>query len=221
MRKRRRRIQASITIGAVMLVTILFVINILSASSNLVGDERPSRTATQDETVWTEVPADVISVDPVTFEPEIVEYIPDVSGIEETYISDEAYSACIRYGAEYGIASELLMAMIEIESQGDPQAFNGTDYGLMQVAQKWHYDRMKRLGAMDLFDTDQNIHVGTDYLAELFNEYEDVGFVLMIYNMGYNTAEHYYNEGIISEYAQSVTARADELTILHTYGGVN
>lgn len=161
------------------------------------------------------------NVENVESEINFIEYIPDISGIEETYISDEAYSACVKYGTDYNISAELLMAIVETESRGVPDAENAGCKGLIQVSERWHRDRMARLRVTDLLDTEQNIHVGTDYLAELFNKYEDVGFVLMIYNMGYEKANNYYSQGIISEYAQNVTARADELTILHTYGGVN
>lgn len=217
---RKRKVQAAITICAVMIVTILFVIRVFAASvtkefKSEITEVIREECYTRDVAVLEDTSADI-----VTQKVEATESIPDVSGIEETYISDEAYSACIRYGNEYNILPELLMAMIERESEGNPNAYNGTDSGLMQVAQKWHYDRMERLGVTDLFDTDQNIHTGADYLAELFNDYEDVYLVLMAYNMGYETAYKYYSQGVISEYAQEVAARADELFLLHTYGGV-
>lgn len=146
-------------------------------------------------------------------------YIPDVSGIEETYLSDEIIAACEKWGEEYHILPELLEAMVEKESSGDKDAYNGVDAGCLQVAKRWHYDRMERLGCPDLFDVDQNIHVGADYLAELFDRYEDVYLVLMVYNMGDETALGHYENGVYSEYAQEITSRAWELEVLHEYGG--
>lgn len=219
---RKRKMQTAITFSLVIAVTALFVIRVFAAAPPDVVQEATD-TATQGEAVtvvMVEAAADAVASLP-TSTPHVAEYIPDVSGIEETYISDEAYSACIRYGDEYNIAPELLMAVIERESRGDPHAFNGADAGLMQVSQKWHYDRMERLGVVDLFDTDQNIHTGTDFLAEIFRENDDVYFVLMAYNMGYETAYRYYNQGIISKYAREVTERADNLSLLHTYGGID
>lgn len=220
---RRRKAQVVITIGTIIAVTVIFVIKVFAVVPSVMPEAKSEGmldTATQIEVVCVGSVADVAGASPPIIIPEVVEYIPDVSDIEETYISDEAYSACVCYGNEYNILPELLMAMIERESGGNPNANNGTDSGLMQVAQKWHYDRMERLGVTDLFDTDQNIHTGADYLAELFNDYEDVCLVLMVYNIGYETANDYYSQGIISEYAQEVTARADELFLLHTYGGI-
>lgn len=215
---RRRKAQFVVTIAVVVSVTVLFVLRVIVEPGNRANDgmaTQPKETQTH-----TGVAVKVIEMQSPVTEQETVKYIPDVSGIEESFISDDAYSACIRYGTEYGIAPELLMAMIERESRGDPGAYNGTDSGLMQVAQKWHYGRMERLGVTDLFDTDQNIHVAADFLAELFDRYKDVALVLMVYNMGYEKAYEYYSQGIISEYAQTITVRADELTLLHTYGGV-
>lgn len=220
MRKRlkimcKRKVQFAVTIAVVVFVTILFVLRVTATPASSINDN-----ATRQEETRVKVVTKIVEMPSPVTEQKMAEYIPDVSGIKETYISDEAYSACVRYGIEYSITPELLMAIIERESRGDPSAYNGTDAGLMQVAQKWHYDRMERLGVTNLFDTDQNIHVAADFLAELFDRYKDVSLVLMVYNMGYETAYEYYSQGVISEYAQAIIARADELSLLHTYGGV-
>ena len=62
-----------------------------------------------------------------------------------TYISEDAQEACVKYGEEYGICPELLMAMIELESSGRPDAESGGCKGLMQISDRWHKDRMERL----------------------------------------------------------------------------
>lgn len=142
---------------------------------------------------------------------------PPILDISETYISDEAYRACVIYGNEYGVEPELLMAVIERESSGKPTAENGNCLGLMQVSSYWHADRMERLGCTDLYDTIENIHVGTDYLAELLDRYENVYLALMVYNMGDATAIELFEQGIYSQYATSIVARAEELKELHKY----
>ena len=67
---------------------------------------------------------------------------------------DEKYGAyCEEIGAMYNICPELLEAIIEHESSGNPNAVGADgDIGLMQVVPKWHKDRMERLGVSDLTD---------------------------------------------------------------------
>lgn len=134
----------------------------------------------------------------------------------DTYISQTARSACIKYGDVYAICPELLMSVTEQESSGNAGAENGNCKGLMQVDITCHTDRMDRLGCTDLFDEAQNIHVAADYLSELFQKYEDIYMVLMCYNMGETAAGKLFAEGIyVSDYAVEVCGRAEELERLH------
>lgn len=127
-----------------------------------------------------------------------------------TYISEDAQEVCAKYGEEYGICPELLMAIIERESAGQVDAENGGCKGLMQISDRWHMDRMERLGVTDIYDVDGNIHVGTDYLAELFEEYGEVTTVLMVYHGERNAVEKSEN-GEISKYADWILTRSAEL----------
>jgi soluble lytic murein transglycosylase-like protein len=124
-----------------------------------------------------------------------------------TYISEDAQEACVKYGEEYGICPELLMAMIERESSGRPDAESGGCKGLMQISDRWHKDRMERLEVTDIYDVDGNIHVGADYLTELFEKYEDVGIVLMVYHGEKNAA----TKTELSDYADWILTRSAEL----------
>lgn len=135
---------------------------------------------------------------------------------DDTYISDTAYNVCVEYGEEYNICPEFLMAVIEKESGGQADARNDGCIGLMQINAKWHKDRMERLGAKDLYDEEQNIHVAVDYLSELFEKYEEAYLVLMCYNMGEYKAQQLFDKGIYeSNYAISICERAEELERLH------
>lgn len=124
-------------------------------------------------------------------------------------------------GAEYNICPELLQAIIERESRNNPKATNGGCIGLMQVSEKWHADRMERLGVTDLYDSYSNILVGTDYLAELWREAskkgygDDLYYVLMRYNMTADSANRLYESGIYSDYAISISERSAELEREH------
>lgn len=116
---------------------------------------------------------------------------------------------------EYGICPELIMAIAETESTYNPSAKNGQCKGLMQVSEKWHGDRMDKLGVADLYDPYGNILVGVDYLSELADEYEDVGLSLMVYNGGHAYAMRIYEKGELSNYANKILERSAELERLH------
>ena len=134
--------------------------------------------------------------------------------ITDTYISRQAYDACVVFANEYCICPELVMAIIERESKGDPNATNCSCKGLMQISEKWHVDRMDRLGVTDIYDTVGNIHVGVDYLSELFLKYEDAATVLMVYH-GEKDAVSKASRGEISDYAKCILYRSQELEKLH------
>lgn len=136
------------------------------------------------------------------------------AGVKDTYISKTAHDACMKYGKEYGICPKLIMSIIETESSGDPKAVNGSCKGLMQVSQRWHKDRMKKLGVKSLYDERGNIHVGTDYLAELFDKHGDAATVLMVYH-GEKNAVKKAKSGEISGYASGILKRSAELEKLH------
>lgn len=126
------------------------------------------------------------------------EYLP--------YINEVSY--------EYGICPELILAIIETESSGNPNARNGECKGLMQVSERWHKDRMEKLGVTSLYDPYGNILVGTDYLMELAEECIDIAYTLDVYN-GNSKAKYNYENGIMSDYATKVLERSAELERLN------
>ena len=113
------------------------------------------------------------------------------------------------------IEPELVLAIIENESQWNPEAVGdgGRSFGLMQVQRWCHKDRMNRLGCDDLLDPYQNVLVGIDILAEKMAKYDTTGEALTAYNAGDSGAyKHYFSKGIYAnDYAKEVLARAEEL----------
>lgn len=97
---------------------------------------------------------------------------------EETYLSAEIVDICTEVGEDYGICPELLMALIERESSGHADAQNGSCKGLCQISEKWHQDRMERLGIDDIYDPESNIRLCADFLTEMGAEYQDIAIVL-------------------------------------------
>lgn len=132
------------------------------------------------------------------------------AGLPQEYIS-----YCEKIGQAYHICPELLEAVIETESGGNPDAVGDLgEIGLMQVYPKYHMNRAEHLKVYNLFEPYGNIIVGTDYLAELFQEYEDVGTALMIYN-GTKDAVDRGRRGDYTDYAEKIMKRCEQLERLH------
>ncbi len=131
----------------------------------------------------------------------------------DTYISEEYQEYVYEVAEEYNLSPELIVAMIETESSGRRKVVSSANcIGLMQVSPKWHGDRMERLGVTDLTDAYGNILVGCDFVAELFEKYDDVYAVLMAYNEGeYHGAIERAEAGEYSKYAKKIVARWNEL----------
>ena len=99
----------------------------------------------------------------------------------------------------YGLDSRIIKALIEEESgwAASAEGDNGNSIGLMQIQERWHKERMKRLGVKDLYDSDQNITVGCDILSELLNKYGNYKDALSVYNSGNVHDGKQYAERII------------------------
>lgn len=115
--------------------------------------------------------------------PEVYEKpLPEPVPVAQLEINDHIDKMAKRYGLD----SRIIKALIEEESgwgesaEGD----NGQSVGLMQIQERWHKDRMKRLGVTNLYDSEQNITVGCDILSELLNKYGNYKDALSVYNSG-------------------------------------
>ena len=132
----------------------------------------------------------------------------------DTFISPECVAYCEEIGKQYAICPELLEAIMESESSGNPRAQNGNCKGLMQINVNYHRNRMNKLGVTDIYDERSNILLAADYLSELFLEYGDLGTVLMLYN-GSRNALGRGREGDYTEYAMKIMKRSEQLERLH------
>ena len=133
----------------------------------------------------------------------------------DTSLPPEYIQYCEEAGRAYNVCPELLEAVIEAESGGDPYAVGAAgETGLMQVYPEYHMGRMGRLGVASLYDPKGNIFVGADYLSELFMEYGDAGTVLMVYN-GTENAEGRGSAGDYTDYAEGILGRSAQLERLH------
>ena len=66
-----------------------------------------------------------------------------------------------------------------------------------------------------LYDPYGNMLVAADYLSELFEEYEDVGVVLMTYNGDSDAEAFSYCEAELSGYADDILTLSAELERAH------
>lgn len=102
----------------------------------------------------------------------------------------QVYTYCICQ--DYGVDYEMVFALIERESKciWNAEGNDGETKGYMQIAEKWHEDRMERVGCSDMLNPFQNIRVGVDFLAELQDKLKNVPekdrnyYVLAAYNYG-------------------------------------
>ena len=163
----------------------------VSAAHITAGTETTSAIATSSAVTLVFIPEETAASKPVTNIEEDVccdSYITDLlisSGPGYDRLIDTVNDAVIdmteEIGPRYRIEPQLLQAIIFYESSNRQDVSNGTCVGLMQVCTKWHTERAESLN-VDLYDSYGNVLTGTDYLAELYDEYENITTALMVYH---------------------------------------
>ena len=181
-------------------LTSLVLCSAVLVATYFVGKAEPLVEPLEEEIVVIQTVPEAVFV-PVEEEPE-VKFSPvreDIPLDEETQLL--LYQACDEAGIQY----ELALAVIWQETDFRNVAGDGGDSaGYMQVQEKWHKDRMKRLGVTNLSDPYSNFLVGCDYLAELIAKDKGLEWALMAYNGGPAYANKKAEEKSISQYAKSV-----------------
>lgn len=140
---------------------------------------------------------------PADAEKETAQQYLSSNGIE---IPKDVEFWCERYGEEYQICPEILESMCWVESNCQPtaQSADKACKGLMQIKPECHKKRMDRLGVRNIFGTWENIKTGTDYLAELRGDEEDIAAALYIYNGNETGADNYRKTRELTGYAAKV-----------------
>lgn len=243
-RKRRRRIWKAKRIAALMVLLLIVVgiMAALAAGIKAITGAMHKKEANEIKAETLEVQQEEdIAVDEVTLYGcelyGVYEYpfnvmsqdwsAEDVEGFYYHEISDEAkaaggtmpviiqvytYIVCRQYGVDY----EMVFALIERESlcRWDIIGDDGESTGYMQIQERWHKDRMERLGVDDLKNPFQNIRVGVDYMAELQERTGGNNMdTLAAYNYGYAGAMRcLWDEGVHEyTYNTEIMERAQEL----------
>lgn len=120
---------------------------------------------------------------------------------QSTSSTSPKYSSIIaRVARVYGVSSELIKAIIKVESNYNARAVSPKGArGLMQLMP----DTAKRFDVSDSFDPEQNIIGGVKYLLFLFEEFgeDNLHLVLAGYNAGEQAVKKYNNQ--VPPYAET------------------
>lgn len=114
------------------------------------------------------------------------------------------YAALIhKYADENGLDPNLVVAMIKVESDFDPEAVSPMDArGLMQIlpeTAQWIADEFEEpYNEENLFDPEQNIRYGTYYLKYLIEHFGNQDVAIAAYNGGMGNVRNWLDDDTIS-----------------------
>lgn len=184
-RRLRRRMMATVAFAIVLAIVAAALWSRLNEPTYEIREERLFTPPVHVIPLETEEP-DVWVRYPVPLDDELQRSIEDICGTD--------------------IAPNVVMAVIMAESGGEAWAISddGMDFGLMQIRETYHRERMERLGVTQLLDPVENVTVGVDILKELQGYGKPLEWTLMAYNGGIAYANQMMATGSISGYAAKV-----------------
>lgn len=110
------------------------------------------------------------------------------------------------YSDEYGVDENLIFAVIKAESNFQEDAVSHKDaLGLMQimketaedVARKYNIEIDFNNSEREILNVQNNIKIGTKYLAVLLEKYKNIEVAVAAYNAGIGTVDNWIEKGII------------------------
>lgn len=110
------------------------------------------------------------------------------------------------YSDEYGVDENLIFAVIKAESNFQEDAVSHKDaLGLMQimketaedVARKYNIEIDFNNSEKEILNVQNNIKIGTKYLAVLLEKYKNKEVAVAAYNAGIGTVDNWIEKGII------------------------
>ena len=237
----RKQFERNNKITLILAVTLMVILTIHMIITTIRGHERAEQEKevirqqeTQTERQREQKQEEMVATYPETEEAAVDRYAvfdtmsedwgDEASGFTYFEIPDEytdgyfpekmqifTYCVCRQKGVSY----PLVVAIIERESGYvfDKIGDDGGSFGYMQVSEKWHKERMQKLGCDDLMNPYQNVIVGVDYLAELIEKYGTMQDALTAYNYGESGAyRHLWSKGIyVYDYNQGIMQRMREI----------
>ena len=113
---------------------------------------------------------------------------------------------------EYGVPTELALAVMAVESSYQADAYYKDCYGLMQIHKVNHARLTDKLGLVDITQPEDNITAGVYMLSELLYEYGDMHQACMAYNAGEAGAKRLWKQGTYSTgYSRKVLGIYEDL----------
>lgn len=105
-------------------------------------------------------------------------------GIPPAAAPTDSNSLVSQVASDYGLSPNLLQAVVETESGGNPAATSSAGaMGLMQLMP----ETAASLGVTDAYNPASNLNGGAKYLRGLINRYGDLRLALAAYNCGPGT----------------------------------
>ena len=110
------------------------------------------------------------------------------------------------YSDEYGVDENLVFAVIKAESNFQEDAVSHKDaLGLMQIMKETAEDVAKKYNIeidfnnseKEILNVQNNIKIGTKYLAVLLEKYKNIEVAVAAYNAGIGTVDNWIEKGII------------------------
>jgi len=159
----------------------------------------------------------------------VIGYQPDEPMERHTLIDDRTdeekfYARLLSFaaslGEKYDIEPSLILAVAKKESRLNPDAYGSGAVGLMQIIPSCHRERIERLQVQNLYDPYENMMIGADILSSLCKRHNDIGYVLMCYNMGEGGASAKFKSSGYSEYAKIVLKYKEEIERSESYGAI-
>lgn len=113
----------------------------------------------------------------------------NVGALDRTPARGPIVDLARKLATDYGLDPNLVLAVIEVESNFNPQARSSKNaQGLMQLIPA----TAERFGVRDVWDPEQNLRGGMSYLRWLLREFEgDIRLALAAYNAGEGAVERH------------------------------
>lgn len=120
--------------------------------------------------------------------------------IDRLIYPEEYYETVMKYSEEYSVPSELIFAVIKVESDFEPDAKSHAGaIGLMQmIPNTYEWLAKDKLGEFAitpmLYDPETNIKYGTYYLRYLHSKFNSWELAIIAYNWGEGNLSNFLDE---------------------------